>query len=174
MALHRVELTFAERICLSQALERQSGDIEVARYIKEIRRRFELRQATRALDKANLVLGRVKRGVSWDEILEDLEPLMEWIADQRELSNDEKVLAVLEDADERVRSIDLCQRSFTVDNAYIDWLRETAMKSVDWSRIRVRGPGGVREETVPVDLALMEVFAGLDEALRAAEPVRET
>lgn len=176
MSLQKVELTFAERCCLSQALEKQHGTLENARHIKEIRQRFDLRTATRALDLINLGLGRLKRRADWDEITEAFESIVEWIDQQRDrldAEKDKETLQVLDEIGEQIERADLGARSFTIDSAYIRWIRESAFDGLDWSKVKQRTEMGIREVQLPVELGLMETYASLDEALASAEPVRE-
>ncbi|MBD3322767.1 MAG: hypothetical protein GF350_16820 [Chitinivibrionales bacterium] len=177
MALQKVSLTFAERCCLAQALERQSGTLENARHIKEIRRRFELRSATRDLDLVNLGLGRFSRRADWDEINEGFAPISEWVDRERDKIRDEdkstKVIAVLDDLSDQIERVDLNARTFTIDSAYIRWIREVAFDDLDWSLVKEKTEMGIREVQLPVEGALMETYASLDEALASAEPVRD-
>jgi hypothetical protein len=180
MALKKVGLTFAERVCLSDALQRQPGDIEVARYIKEIRQRFELRRATQTLDKVNLTLRRINRVSMWDEINENFAPLLEWIAEEQDrvrrnekMENRDEILGVLSEVEDLVGKSDLSAREFTIDSAYLRWMREVAFSNIDWSKVRIRTPAGVQERVLDVDLGRMEAFASLDEALANARPAQE-
>jgi hypothetical protein len=176
----KVELSFAERCCLSDVLQRQKGDIETARHIREIRQRFDLRDATRVLDKVNLELRRIGRVATWDEINENLVPLLEWvITEEARFDQDEKaknrdeILDALRQVKKWIEKARLERRSFTIDSAYVRWIKEKGFEGIDWSKVRIKTPTGVQEKTLDVDLGRMEAFASLDEALTAARPVRE-
>jgi hypothetical protein len=173
-----VEVTFAERACLSAVLSRQGGTLEEARHIKEIRRRFCLRDAVRVLDLVNLGLARYGKRATWDEILDDLKPVKEWAEGELEKAGPEADsdgawdFEVLNEIVANAGKVD-GPRTFTIDGAYIRWLLDV-FKGIDWAVVKRRtADGAIKEERVPVELGLQEAFASLAEALEGAKPVKE-
>jgi len=167
--LCKLELNLADRQLIGRLVtELESVNLATAHTIRAIRQALDLRQAQKAVN----ALGR-------DEVLEQLQTtctrLYEEEKERDELSEQqlrwlERMLTV--EAEPLTTWDDLGdteKKQFTLDDAYIVWIKELLEKK-DWASQRVPDQrGGFQVAPVLVAPSLAEAIANLSDALNEAK-----
>jgi len=155
-----VELNLGDRALISRLISQTPKlDIATARQIREVRGTFDLRDANRKVDKLN----------SDEDLQTFLHKLFsEHVLDNKDLTNVQKntLNNIFYAQGAGAEWSDICEaevKTYTIDDAYILWLREL-MEDFDWSVIHTEQ--GPRKINVPADTVLS--IADLDDKLRVA------
>lgn len=168
--LKRVTLGFASRQVISKVLSRPLvSDINTARNVREIRRQFNLKKATRLLDKLNDKGGEFGQNFipSWDDLIypeEYIEKLNDF-KKSKEVEEEKARVDLLISIAER-----MCGEAvFTIDQAYLTWLQEE-MKERQWDTRYRTNPkdGSIMEFKTAVTPGQYEAIADLSDAINAA------
>ena len=168
MALKWIELSDVDRYCLIKALGKiDKTDLDTARAIREVREQFSLRDFERQMDKLSQICDRFGVGISWDDMIDGLEPV------RRRLENaptkGKRESDVLADASELIELFSTDPRRYTIEQVYLDWIWEDVLKDVNWSKVWVRAPdGSMQSMQVPVPMGLMESYAYLVDRVNRA------
>jgi hypothetical protein len=169
MALKRFTPTAADRQIIQLIIAQPGGkaDIDLAKKVREVRRRLRVRQFEKELDKLNLQFRDLGLTFStWDNLM-DSEELLETLA---EILENEKV------KDEKPRLAKLSKRAaafltpqeFTIDEVYLDWLLER-LQARDWSKAKQQQQDGSSKEIeVDVHPSHMEAVAEFSDLLGQA------
>jgi len=166
--LHKLELNLADRQIISRVVtELETVSLDTTHTIRAIRQALDLRTAQREVG----ALGR-------DDVLEQLQAVctrlykeekekgelneqqLHWL--ERMLTVDPEPLTTWDDLGETEK------KQFTLDDAYIEWLKKL-LKEKDWASTRVPDQrGGYQKVTALVAPALSEAIANLSDALNEA------
>jgi len=164
--LKSVELNLADRQLVSRLVAgADKVDLAVARSIRDIRRRFELKEAQRLADRLNNDKEIDKLEVICDELYhehidtrEDLNEMQKgWFKQQLDPW---KLAAVTWD--------DLMEtggNTFTIDDTYLVYLRDQ-LETFNWSEVRTQEGQLV---SIPVPPVLAEAIADLGDSLAGAK-----
>jgi len=154
--LVKVELNLASRQLIGLLLgEVTKIDLTAARIIREVRRRFDIREGQREVEK----LTRER-----EEEVAEYQGMAKQITDPVERS------LAMRDTPELLTWDDLMgmeARTFTIDDAHLKWVQDV-LQGKDWGAPR---PGQERATQLPA--AMIEAIADLADALGEAKGVRD-
>jgi len=175
--LKKLTLTVVERQLIARLLERVEGEVNLAaaRSVREVRRRLDLREAGRQVEQVERLVADYRgdmRGLPWDDVADPSDMLADFrdrlaeeqageTPDAAEMHRLERLLARLEDLP--------AEHEYTLDDAMLRWL-QTLCTTVKWNMARNidRSTGQVHTIEIPVDPALLVVFADVADKVTAA------
>jgi hypothetical protein len=160
MALQKVQLGLAERRIISGVLGRQEKvDVPVARTIREISKRFEVRKTDKLIDRVTEEASEARvRTPGWD----DLTNLVAYLA-----GVNEELETPIELKKHEEELVGVVER--TIDEHYVQWLKK-ALEAVEWNKLRVQvGQGQFEDVTITLSLGQVVAIASTADALDAAK-----
>jgi hypothetical protein len=169
MALKRITLTPADRQIVQLLIAKPGGKagVDLARKVREVRRRFDVRQFEKQLDKLNERLAEWRiRFSTWDNLMDATELLAEIVAmsKEEEVEEEKTKLAKLLG---RVKAF-VKPREYTIDEIYLAWLQEL-IQARDWSKARqMQQDGSSKEIETDVHSSHMEAIAEFADVVRDA------
>lgn len=165
MTLKKITLSAADKQLIQRLISRPGGksDMATAKHVREIRRRFDLRQFSKQNDKLTESLQELNLPLSWDDLMNGEELL----ADFDELLHEEEV----EDEKAKLDKLKgglhtfLAPIEYTIDDSFLRWLREN-LQGQEWDKVQVMMEGkGVQDVTLNVHPSQYEAIADLDDKL---------
>lgn len=174
MALKKISLTVADRRIISNLFidPGEKADLATARQVVEVRRRLGVQQADRLVDRLDEGLrGLGMLPLSWDD-LNDVADRLADIDDRIRKEEVKKEQDTLKEFRARLEKV-AGETEFTIDDAYLRWLRSLCVEK-DWKKAKRRGrDGGMQEIEVAVHPSLLETFVGFVDKVEAAIAARE-
>lgn len=172
MSLKKISLTVADRQIIGNLIADPSkADLDTARQIAEVRRRLGVRQASKLVDKLNEGLrDLVMLPLSWDDLGDPTDRLAE-IDEKIEAERVEKERDELKKFRKQLEKI--AEVGYTIDDAYLKWLRNLCVEK-DWKKAkRQERDGRVSEVEVIVHPSLLVAFVDLADKIEAAIAAKE-
>ena len=172
ISLKKVNLTIADRQIIGNLIaDPPKADLDTARQVAEVRRRLGIRQASKLVDKLNEGLRDLTMlPLSWDDLDDPTDRLAD-IDDKIEVEEVDKERDELEKFRKQLEKI--AEVEYTIDDAYLKWLRSLCVEK-DWKKAkRQERDGSVREVEVIAHPSLLVAFADLADKIEAAIAAKE-